>query len=75
LCSASRHSDAAAAWSKWVRLLLELAVDFGIIHMMLALQACRIQELPGHVGFTQILKAGLAGQEKYGMVRVPLQST
>jgi hypothetical protein len=29
----------------------------------------------GHVGFTQILKAGLAGQEKYGMVRVPLQST
>jgi hypothetical protein len=32
-------------------LLLELATNFDVIHMMLVVQTCRIQEFQGHIDF------------------------
>jgi hypothetical protein len=39
-----RHSELAAAWSKGAWLLLRLAADLGVVHVMLVLQACREPE-------------------------------
>lgn len=48
--------------SKWACLLHPLASALGVIHMVLLLWACRIQELWGHQDSTQISKENLGGQ-------------
>jgi hypothetical protein len=43
-------------WSKRAWLLLQLAADLDVIHVMLVLQPCRMQELWGHGGFHPNIK-------------------
>lgn len=51
-------------WSKWAWLLLLLLVDFGVVHVMLVLLACRMQEFWGQVVSTCISEEGLIGQAR-----------
>jgi hypothetical protein len=55
-------------------LLLKLVVDLGIVHMMLVLQACRMQELWGHGAFTEISEESLRGQAICNRVKIPASS-
>lgn len=54
------HSDMQTPlqpWSRWTQ--LKLAEDFSTIHVMLVLQACKIQESWDHRGFHSDFKEGL----------------
>jgi hypothetical protein len=53
---------------------LELAADTDVVHVILALQACRMQELWGHGNFHSDFKEGLTNQAMCDKVRIPTGS-
>lgn len=57
----SRHSEAVAAVVQGTCLLLLLASNLAIVHLMLVFPACRMQELKT---FMQISKEGLGRQAR-----------
>lgn len=58
------------SWIKAAYLMLKVAVDLGIVHMVLVTHECR--KHLGHWGFRQISKEGLVGQTTCSRVRIPL---
>jgi hypothetical protein len=62
------------SWSKGTQLQLELAAYFDIIHVMLVLQACKMQELQGHAGFHPDFKGRPGRPGTYDRVGVPMES-
>jgi hypothetical protein len=57
-----------------VWLLLQLATDLAVVHMMLVLQVCRMQELQNYGSFYPDFKGRSGSQAMYDKVRVPASS-